>query len=64
MASRRGCASFQLVSTSAYKQVAWNRYSRKFVLKEFWEVTHSPGPIQQIVLCRASKVHSPMYIRL
>src|SRR5215216_4635411 len=29
----------------------------------FSEVPHSPSPIQQIVLCGASEVRSPMYIR-
>jgi hypothetical protein len=30
---------------------------------EFSEVPHSPGPIQQIVLCRDSEMRSLMYIR-
>src|SRR5215213_2275681 len=38
---------------------AWNRNSRKFPSS----FMHSPGPIQQTVLCRMSRVHVPAYIR-
>jgi hypothetical protein len=39
----------------------WN--SANFAFWSFSEVPHSPGPIQQMVLCRVSKVRSLLYIR-
>src|SRR5829696_7073766 len=38
-------------------------FSPNVVEKEFSEVPHSPGPIQQVVLCRDSEMRSLMYIR-
>src|SRR5215216_873977 len=37
--------------------------SRQSLEEEFSEVPHSTAPIEQIVLCRVSRVHSPAYIR-
>jgi hypothetical protein len=39
---------------------AWKGYSRNFVLTEFSEVPHSPGPMRQGFLCKVSEVCSPM----
>jgi hypothetical protein len=36
-----------------------NLHSRKFTSS----IILSPGPMQQVLLCRVSKVHSPVYIR-
>jgi hypothetical protein len=46
-----------LIHPSAQK---WN--SANFAFRKFSEVPHSPGPIQQMVLCRVSKVRSSLYI--
>jgi hypothetical protein len=44
------------IHRSAWKGI----FSRKFISK----ILHSPGPMQQIILCRVLGVHSPVYIRL
>ena len=36
---------------------------RQFLEEAFSEVPHIPGPMQLCLLCRASKVHRPAYIR-
>ena len=48
----------------AIHPTSWNMNFANFAFWAFSEVAHSPGPIQQVVLCRVSEGPSLMYIRL
>jgi hypothetical protein len=52
-------ANNRIVTVFRSRRTSENPQKAKFASS----IMHSPGPIQQIILCRVSKVHRPAYVR-